>query len=260
MLISEIIFIFYILAFLSGLISFKKISLGLYFAGAGLNISFVVFNWIRFSAPPLYSMYNILILLGAFSFVGFIMMKLKIINCSQNIFSITGAIPIGISFMFYESAITPLPPALRSVWFIPHVASYMLGYCFAVMIFLKLLQVILICKFKLHEIYQSPFFLSENSKGYINMVLITLSFMAFGMFSGALWAEEVWGRYWSWDPKETWALVTIIFYFIYYQLLKTEEIRGFAEIIHLFAFLSLLMTFFVVNILPKFEGSMHSYL
>ena len=82
--------------------------------------------------------------------------------------------------------------------------------------------------------------------------------MAAGIFIGAIWANVSWGRYWGWDPKEVWALITLL---VYSFALHTQSLPWFRRPrhLHLFmvlAFLAVLMTYFGVNFLL---GGMHSY-
>ena len=83
--------------------------------------------------------------------------------------------------------------------------------------------------------------------------------MTFGLLSGALWAEEAWGRYWSWDPKETWSLITWTLYLIYFHCRRSPGLRQWSPAAHVLAFLALLTTFFLVNLLPKMGSVLHSY-
>ena len=85
-----------------------------------------------------------------------------------------------------------------------------------------------------------------------------LTTMGLGIFTGAIWANISWGNYWSWDPKETWALITFM---VYAVVVHTQSLPLFRRPLayHLYmtlAFLSLLMTYFGVN---YFLGGMHSY-
>jgi ABC-type transport system involved in cytochrome c biogenesis permease subunit len=87
---------------------------------------------------------------------------------------------------------------------------------------------------------------------------IGLYLLTIGTFLGAVWANESWGRYWGWDPKETWSLITIIIYSI---VIHSRRIPGMKDIftfnlISLFAFSSVLMTYFGVN---YYLSGMHSY-
>lgn len=89
-------------------------------------------------------------------------------------------------------------------------------------------------------------------------LLIGLALMTIGIFLGAIWANESWGRYWSWDPKETWALITTIVYAAVLHLRwfwKKADERLF-NLLSQLAFLAVLMTYFGVNFLLS---GMHSY-
>ena len=79
--------------------------------------------------------------------------------------------------------------------------------------------------------------------------------LGFGIFIGAIWANISWGTYWSWDPKEVWALITFMIYGIALHDKSLPWLRN-PKHYHLFAFLTILMTYFGVN---YFLGGMHSY-
>jgi len=82
--------------------------------------------------------------------------------------------------------------------------------------------------------------------------------LAIGIFIGAIWANVSWGQYWSWDPKETWALITLMVYATPLHSASLPRFRS-ATFYHLYmlaAFLTLIITFFGVN---YFLGGMHSY-
>ena len=89
-------------------------------------------------------------------------------------------------------------------------------------------------------------------------VLIGLALLSVGTFLGAIWANESWGRYWGWDPKETWALITMIVYAItiHLRLVKRWNKVWLFNLATVLAFLSVLMTYFGVN---YFLIGMHSY-
>lgn len=81
-------------------------------------------------------------------------------------------------------------------------------------------------------------------------------FLCAGIITGAVWANSAWGRYWDWDPKETWSLIT---WFVYATLLHARMMRGWRgrKIIYLSisGFVAVLFTYFGVNYLP----GLHSY-
>jgi cytochrome c-type biogenesis protein CcsB len=99
-----------------------------------------------------------------------------------------------------------------------------------------------------------PSFQDENIYSIVaaGFVMLSLSIVL-----GAIWAEQAWGSYWSWDPKEVWALVTWIIYAIYLHLHRNRDWRGKnASIIVIAGFVLVLFTFFGVNYLLS---GLHSY-
>ncbi len=125
--------------------------------------------------------------------------------------------------------ITPLMPVLHSPWLSAHVSVVMLSYALLI--------------------------LSIADRSLLRPAVCLLSV---GIFLGAVWANVSWGTYWSWDPKESWALVTML---VYSVPLHAESLPWFRDIRHyrlysVFALACLLMTYFGVNFLL---GGMHSY-
>ena len=89
-------------------------------------------------------------------------------------------------------------------------------------------------------------------------LIIGLYFLTIGSFLGGIWANESWGRYWGWDPKETWSLISILVYSFIVHMHRFPGMKGtyafnFASLIGYF---SILMTYFGVN---YFLGGIHSY-
>ena len=90
------------------------------------------------------------------------------------------------------------------------------------------------------------------------MLYPAIFLLAIGIFIGAVWANVSWGRYWGWDPKEVWALITMLVYAAALHPVSLPWLRK-AMVFHLFcivAFLTVLITYFGVNF---FLGGMHSY-
>lgn len=143
--------------------------------------------------------------------------------------------------------ITPLMPVLNSPWLSLHVSLIMVSY--ALFAFMLLDGILALCM---------P---SEAERLMVVsrvMLYPAVFLLALGIFVGAVWANASWGRYWGWDPKEVWALITLL---IYALPLHEKSLRYFRNprFFHtylVFAFLSVLMTYFGVNYLL---GGMHSY-
>lgn len=141
-----------------------------------------------------------------------------------------------------------LMPALQSYWFVPHVCVYMLAYA------------LLGCAFLLAvaDWAGRPWrYLPAADR----LVYVGTAFLTLGMLSGALWAKEAWGHYWSWDPKETWAAVTWCLYvgYVHWRLFSPQRGRVVACVLLVAAFLCLQMCWYGVNYLPAAQGSMHVY-
>ena len=142
-----------------------------------------------------------------------------------------------------------LVPALQSPWFIPHVTVYMFSYSLLGCAFL----IAIVGLFKKDK---SGSMLSSAD----TLVYIGLAFMTFGMLSGSIWAKDAWGHFWSWDPKETWALITWTVYLMYIHLrLYRRGNTMLWYILLIFAFACLQMCWWGINFLPSAQNSIHVY-
>ena len=156
-----------------------------------------------------------------------------------------GCLSCGFSFM--DDAITSLMPVLGSPLLAVHVSLVMLAYAGLAFTFAD--AVIALCVPRLSEM------LANVSR---LMLLPSLFFLSLGIFLGAVWANISWGSYWSWDPKETWALITLLVYALPAHgkmFLPAGKSRSF-HLYFLFAFLVLLMTYVGTNTLLP---GLHSY-
>ena len=149
-----------------------------------------------------------------------------------------------------------MPPALQSPWFIPHLIVYMAGYA-------MLATATAMAAYRLLRYRVKPG-MTKGQPGMDmidNLVYAGLAFLTFGMLFGALWAKEVWGGFWGWDPKETWAAITWLCYLLYIHFRRAHprEPRG-ALILLLLAFLCLQMCWWGINYLPAARDfSVHTY-
>ncbi len=145
--------------------------------------------------------------------------------------------------------ITHLMPVLQSPLLSLHVCIIMISYSLVAFTFLTGIAALL----SRREAFMQQ--LADVSRMLLYPALFC---MAAGIFIGAIWANVSWGRYWGWDPKEVWALITLL---VYAFALHTETLPIFRRVrfFHLFmvlAFLTVLMTYFGVNFVL---GGMHSY-
>lgn len=158
-----------------------------------------------------------------------------------------------------DPEITNLVPVLKSYWLTIHVSVITASYSFlAIGALLGFLNLVLM-------IFKNP-----NNQKRIETTIKELTninemnliiggyLLTIGTFLGAVWANESWGRYWGWDPKETWALVTVVVYAFIVHMRLTHGLKGtyafnFGALI---SFSSVLMTYFGVN---YYLSGMHSY-
>ncbi len=94
------------------------------------------------------------------------------------------------------------------------------------------------------------------------LVIFGFPMLTFGIFSGSAWANEAWGRYWGWDPKETWSLITWTVFAMYLHAQSVPRWKeGVASFLNLLGFVCMIMTFLGVNWLSKLLGipSLHAY-
>jgi cytochrome c-type biogenesis protein CcsB len=160
---------------------------------------------------------------------------------------------------FMDPEITNLVPVLKSYWLTLHVSVIISSYGFlGVGAILGLISLILLCLSNDKNRERISDTIDELTVINFKTLTLGLYFVTIGTFLGAVWANESWGRYWGWDPKETWSLITIIIYSI---VIHSRRIPGMKDIftfnlISLFAFSSVLMTYFGVN---YYLSGMHSY-
>ncbi|MDY6822270.1 MAG: c-type cytochrome biogenesis protein CcsB [Thermodesulfobacteriota bacterium] len=158
--------------------------------------------------------------------------------------------------------IQPLIPALQSNWLTAHVITCFLGYAaFAIAFGISIVYLLVDGNSSENGnsngatpgLLPSPEVLDEL---IYQTVVFGFFFLSIGIITGAVWANSAWGRYWGWDPKETWSLIT---WFIYATLLHVRLIRNWTgKRIAWFAiigFAAVLFTYFGVNLLP----GLHSY-
>ena len=160
---------------------------------------------------------------------------------------------------FMDPEITNLVPVLKSYWLTLHVSVITGSYGFLGLgAILGLITLILLSLSNDRNRERISNTIDELTVINYKTLTLGLYFLTIGTFLGAVWANESWGRYWGWDPKETWSLITIIIYSI---VIHSRLIPGMKDIftfnlLSLFAFSSVLMTYFGVN---YYLSGLHSY-
>ncbi|MCX5882221.1 MAG: c-type cytochrome biogenesis protein CcsB [Deltaproteobacteria bacterium] len=236
------------------------------FAGLIGNITGIAMRWMEsytlgYGHAPLSNLYESLIFFAGTLAAGYLVIEKKYHNRIIGAF----AMPFPFLAMAYASLspnisdrIQPLLPALKSNWLIAHVVACFIGYAaFAIAFGLSIMYLIkdkdAEGKSLLLERFPKSGVLDELSH---QMVMFGFLFLTVGIITGAVWANSAWGRYWGWDPKETWSLIT---WFIYATLLHARMTRGWhgrrIAYLSVAGFAAVLFTYFGVNLLP----GLHSY-
>lgn len=158
------------------------------------------------------------------------------------------------STFLIDSQIRPLIPALQSNWLVAHVFTCFLGYAgFAVSFVAAVLLLIAKASPAAASLLPPKNLLDEI---VYRSVLVGFPLLSLGIITGAAWADHAWGSYWSWDPKETWSLVT---WLVYAGFLHARLTRGWSggqtAILSVIGFAAVMFTYFGVNYLP----GLHSY-
>lgn len=161
-----------------------------------------------------------------------------------------------------DDRITPLIPALQSDWLIAHVVTCFIGYgaftvafCLGVMYLLK--QAAMNRNGKSDSRLAALPDLKVIDELTYKSIVLGFLWLTAGIITGAIWANEAWGTYWSWDPKETWSIIT---WFVYASTLHARFTRGWSGSriawMAIVGFMAVLFTYFGVNF---FLSGLHSY-
>jgi len=214
------------------------------------HIGALVVRSLSANHPPFTNLYETLLLLSLLIALRLVFWQKQIESRYRWLVLLTGIICLGAALLLpaHFSVSKPLMPALNSFWMYIHVPAYFLGYMSLTLAFLFALIYLGTGKNE-----SAPEIASLLRKLH-NEVKIAFLFLNIGLVTGAIWAYLSWGNYWSWDPKEVWALINVLVLGIYFHLLKP---RGTKKVwIVLLAFLCMLFTYFGVSFILS---GLHSY-
>jgi ABC-type transport system involved in cytochrome c biogenesis permease subunit len=207
---------------------------------------YMIVRWQVAQRPPLSNMFESLVLFAWAIALVFIFIDLKYkIKIIAALIALMSLLALGYASLLNKE-IVPLLPALKSNWLTIHVLTCFVGYAALTVAFVS-----------------SAVFLTQRSNNQTldqisyKMIAFGFLFLTLGIITGAVWANSAWGSYWSWDPKETWSLITWFVYAIYLHVRFKKGWRGKkAAWLSVIGFLSMLFTYFGVNYLLS---GLHSY-
>ena len=256
--ILSVVFVFYLVSLIPhAFVFFKKSAprmerLARILVGLGFLAQTValVIRWKVTGHAPMTNMYESLVFFSWAFVAAYLVADLTLKISRLGFFILVGNLAILMYAFSHDAAVKPLMPALQSNWLVLHVVTCFFSYgAFAVSFFASLVYLLPFPK--------KHFSHEQLDRVIYKAILFGFPLLTLGVASGAVWANEAWGQYWSWDPKETWALVTWMIYALYLhlRLLKGWSGKKLAWVA-LVGFLFVIFTYLGVNL---FLSGLHSY-
>ena len=216
-------------------------------------------RWLVAGYAPWTNGYESMLLIGwSFILVGLIFGKrIPIVLSAAGIFA--GMVLMVSHLSWMNPEITPLVPVLKSYWLNIHVFVIVISYGFLGLgALLGFINLILIGLKRNNREKKIDLTVKELSNIVEMSLTVGLYLLTIGAFIGGVWANESWGRYWGWDPKETWSLVTVLFYafVLHMRFIPGLKSRLAFNVASVVVFFSVIMTYLGVNYLL---AGMHSY-
>lgn len=225
--------------------------------GAGM----MAYSWIQTGEPPFQTIYQTLIFLSVTTALVYVVAgrSIPIIGLATGVFVLA---ILGYAFLKRDADLAQqIPPALQSAWFVPHVVVYFLGYSALFFSFVTAILALIFPDAKQLS-PNNPLGISERDFNKMTYQWVVFGFVniTIGLAFGAFWAKFAWGDWWTWDPKENWALITWLVYMAYLHLRfvkgMSPRIMAWVSIV---GFLAVMFTYLGVNYLPEAQQALHSY-
>jgi cytochrome c-type biogenesis protein CcsB len=238
---------------------FVKIAGWLLFAGFLFHTFGLALRWYIAGHSPMSNGYESMIFISWVTLLaGFIFSRKSAFTLSAT--GVLASMTLMVAHLsFMDPEITNLVPVLKSYWLTLHVSVITGSYGFLGLgAILGIITLILLSFSGKNNRDRISSTIDELTVINYKTLTLGLYFLTIGTFLGAVWANESWGRYWGWDPKETWSLITIVIYSI---VVHSRIIPGMKDVytfnlLSLVAFSSVLMTYFGVN---YYLSGLHSY-
>ena len=263
-------FVFYLFRMILGREFWGKLATWTALAGLVAQSVALIIRWktsydLGMGHAPLSNFFESLIFFAWTIVLLYLLMEWRLKNRSIGVF----VLPVAFLIMAYASIapgisnrIEPLIPALQSNWLTSHVLTCFMGYAaftvafgLGIMFFVKKAagenssKTSIFIRLLPSEYQMDELMYSSTALGFI--------FLTLGIVTGSVWAHYAWGSYWSWDPKETWSLITWLTYAV---MLHARQVRGWRgqrmAVMAIVGFGCVLFTYLSVNFLP----SLHSYM
>ncbi len=244
-----------------------KIGRGLLWTAAILHIALIVLRTFEAGRAPFQTLYESLSWFACSATLTYLYVSWKWDDIHLPGIMVSG-IAMGAclyALLSRSPGVEPLAPALQSYWFEWHVVLAFFSY--AVFVVSASIEAVCLIVKPFVKRGRMVYGLTMNAVDDLQttahkLVLLGFPLLTFAVLSGAAWANEAWGRYWSWDPKETWSLITWTVFAVYLHSRTIPAMKGLpASVFNLLGFVCMMMTFLGVNWLAKLLGipSLHVY-
>jgi cytochrome c-type biogenesis protein CcsB len=263
-------FVFYLFRMILEREFWGKLATWTALAGLSVQTIALIIRWktsydLGIGHVPLSNFYESLIFFAWTIVLLYLIMEWRLKNKSLGVF----VLPVAFLIMAYASIapgvshrIEPLIPALQSNWLTSHVLTCFMGYA-AFTVAFALGIMFFIRKAAGTDTPKAGAFIrlfpsaSQTDELIYSSIALGFIFLTLGIITGSVWAHYAWGSYWSWDPKETWSLIT---WLVYAVMLHVHLVRGWRgqrmAFMTIIGFGCVVFTYLGVNLLP----SLHSYM
>jgi cytochrome c-type biogenesis protein CcsB len=222
---------------------------------AAIGLRWAESYWMGVGHAPLSNLYESLVFFGWTMVLALLLARWRFRTEVVILLGLPAVFLVMAYTFLQDNSIKPLIPALQSNWLVAHVVTCFLGYAgFAVSFLAAILLMLVNASGPASDWLPKADTLDQI---VYRSVLVGFPMLTIGIITGSAWADYAWGSYWSWDPKETWSLIT---WLVYSGFLHARLSGGWAgtkmALLSVVGFAAVLFTYFGVNYLP----GLHSYL
>ncbi|TET24897.1 MAG: c-type cytochrome biogenesis protein CcsB [Candidatus Cloacimonadota bacterium] len=230
--------------------------------GVIVHIMLIIIRIIQTRHPPFQTLYEALSWFSFSVVIAYLFVEWKRKVRLAGIFVTAIVIAASLyAILGLSSVPRPLPPALQSKWFAWHVIAAFSAYAaFVVAFCIEIAFLLFGSRARRYELTESAKKLFHRTS--YNLILLGFPLLGYGIISGGAWAEEAWGVYWSWDPKETWSLITWLVYALYLHAKITPRWTTWkASVLVILGFICMIFTFLGVNWITQLLNipSLHAF-
>ncbi|KPL11157.1 hypothetical protein AMJ85_04405 [candidate division BRC1 bacterium SM23_51] len=232
-------------------------------AAAIAHTALILHRWIAGGHPPLAGMFDAVVFFSWTTVVAFGAAEIIFRTRWLALFVAATEVILLAYASDFDPAIRPLIPVLKSTWLTIHVFAYMIAYgvmtigCFAA-----------VCYYAFLAAQGDGEATQRFDRLTYRLVAFGFPLLTVGILTGAVWADRTWGRYWGWDPKETWSLITWIVYAAFLHLrywsrswaIEPQRRSAVLNWIAILGFGAIIFTFLLLKYLPSADESLHIYL